>query len=395
MTQSLAGDHPLLRRVNHAAVIRLVWKYPGISRSELAARIGITKSGMSLLVQELLDEGWLQDGVSSAAINPGRPSIPLFVDKDRFALIGVEIDVRRLNAVCIDPYGSKIGSLYEDGDFRPLQATLERVADLVRRLKTRAEQAGRTVLGVGVGVPGPVDLAHGLVKTAPNLGWNNISLHQLLADALPEVSADRIFVDNDANLSAMAEYLFANDRRSSDLLYIRLAYGIGGGVLHDHKLTRGRHGFAGEIGHMTILPNGPKCSCGNAGCAEMLCSFRGIQHALARETGETLEMPQVQERLDRGDEATLRVVRRAGTYLGIFAANLVNALDPEVVIVGGLGAALGDALLEPARREMTRRVFGRAHRTVPLLRSEFGLDDCALGAAGFVWHNLLQGVGLD
>jgi predicted NBD/HSP70 family sugar kinase len=390
MTRSLTGDLTLLRRLNHAAVIRLVWENPGISRSEVAARIGITKSAVSLLVQEVIQEGWLFDGDSNGTSTPGRPSIPLRINAERFALIGFELDVTRLNAVSIDPYGTRISSVHQDGDVYNLRETLTRLEDAAQTLQAHAAAQGREVLGVGIGVLGPVDLERELLTFAPNIGWENIPMHRLASEHLPFISPERVFVDNEANLAAMSEYLFGAHKGCGNILYIHLAHGIGGGLIHDHRLYRGRHGFAGEIGHVTIVPNGPKCSCGNRGCAETLFSLNALEREMHKETGEHVNLQGIIARLEQGDPLAEHIVGRAAKHLGVFIGNLVNTLDPEVVIVGGQVAELGEALLEPARLEMQRRLFGKTHRSIAVERVSHGLDAPAMGAAGFAWHRLLQ-----
>lgn len=393
--RTLAGDHTLLRRLNRAAILRFVWELPGSSRSEVAQAVGITKSGVSLLVQELIDEGWLQDGVSHAALSPGRPAIPLFVNHDRFALIGLEIGVNHLNAVSIDPSGTVLHSKDVHGDFRNMRVALEQVSVLVRALESRARTRRREVVGIGIGVPGPVNPESGVLTVAPNLGWSDIPLERLLREHLSDSLGKRVFVENNANLLAMSEYLFGPNRHRGDLVYIYIAHGIGGGLMMGHRPYRGRHGFAGEIGHITMNPNGPKCSCGNQGCAETLFSLYALERDTLQATGERLSILELRERAKRGDRDVVRVIHRAATYLGVFVSNLVNTLDPEVVVVGGPVMELGEVLLEPARREMQRRLFGKAHRSVELRRSAFDGNECAIGAAGFAWHNLLQDVGLD
>jgi predicted NBD/HSP70 family sugar kinase len=393
--RALAGDQTLLRQMNRTAIIRAVWETPGVSRSEVAQRVGLTKSTVSLLTGELIHEGWLADGESSIASTPGRPSIPLRINAERFALLGVEVGVHELNAVSIDPNGTVLREEHVHGDFRNLRVALEQVSILAHRLDSLAHREGRDVVGVGIGVPGPVNTASQVLAVAPNLGWSNIPLERLLHEHLSPSLGARVFVDNDANLSAMSEYLFGPNRHCSDLLYIYIAHGIGGGLMLNHAIYRGRHGFAGEIGHITMNPNGPKCSCGNHGCAETLFSVHAIERDVFEATNERLSLEQTRQRLLYGDRDVTRVLHRAATHLGVFVSNLVNALDPEVVVIGGPIMELGEALLEPARREMQRRLFGKTHRTVELRRSVFDGNECAIGAAGFAWHNLLETAGKD
>ena len=392
--RSLSGDQALLRRLNRTALIRLVWQEPGISRSEVALRLGLTKSSIGQVAQELILEGWLGAGESSTGSNPGRPSIPLSINRERFALIGVELDVNRLNAVVIDPYGLRLSSRTRSGDFRNLKFTLESISAMVGELQHCAAVAGRNVLGLGIGAPGPVDLERELLTYAPNMPWENIPLQRLIAEHLPQIPSSKIFVDNDANLAAMSEYMFGDHRNSGDLLFVHLAYGIGGGIVKDHEIYRGAHGFAGEIGHISVLLNGPKCGCGSQGCAETLFSVHALEREML-EAGHPVDFVELLERVKASDPMALRVVRRAATYLGAYLANLANTLDPKLIVVGGLVAELGEAILEPARREMQRRMFGPRHRTVNAVVGQYGTDACAMGAAGFVWLKLLETTELD
>ena len=387
----------MLRRLNRTAIIRLAWERPGLSRSEIAAQLGLTKSAISLLAQELIQQGWLlePDADPSAARVPGRPSIPLSIHNDRFALIGLEVGVDFLNAVCIDPTGTLLWTRHVDGNSRHLRDTLERAATLIDDLRLEAQRHGRTVIGVGVGVPGPVDIEHGLLLQAPNLDWENIPLHRLLSEHLPDLPAHQIHVDNDANLAALCEYLFGKYRQTSDLMFILIEHGVGGGLIQNHRMYRGRHGFAGEIGHTIVQPNGPKCACGNFGCAETLFSVTAFEREMQRETGIDMCFPDFLERVRRKDAAALRVMQRAAAHFRVFINNITNTLDPEIIFVGGAIAELGEALLEPALQSVQRRAFGTRHRNINIVQSQYGADACAIGAAGFAWHKMLETAALD
>ena len=391
--RGLAGEKTLLKRLNRAAILRLVWEQPGISRSVVAQKIGITKSTVSQLVAELEAERWLSSGTGGVGNAPGRPSIPLSLNADQLVLIGVELGLESINAVAVDPFGRVLAQCNVTGRHERVAVALKQLAKVLKTLRSSIALKGRTLLGMGVGVPGPVDVGRGLLLHAPNQGWKNIPIQQMILEQIPDIP--RVFVDNDANLAAFAEYMFGAQKHSADLLYLYLNDGIGGGLILEHGLYRGRLGFAGEVGHMNVLPDGARCSCGSRGCAETLLSWRSVQATVKRLTKRHLSVLEILEALRNGHEDLRLAIGQTGTYLGIFLGSLANIFDPKLLIVGGPIAELGDAILEPALLEMNNRMFGNEFRSVTVERCAFSTNACAIGAAGYAFHDLLQNKTAD
>jgi predicted NBD/HSP70 family sugar kinase len=298
------------------------------------------------------------------------------------------LGVDAINAVAVDPYGRVLAQTQQSGGYPKIGDALKCLDLMVTRLRSAPAMRGRSLLGMGVGVPGPVDVTRGLLLYAPNRGWKNIPLLSMILEQTPH--PPRVFVDNDANLAVFAEYMFGAHKHSSDLMYLYLNNGIGGGLILEHQLYRGRHGFAGEVGHMSIVPNGPKCSCGNRGCAETLFSWSALRAKLEVETKRKIDVNAVVRALEDGDEVVSRSVTQAGTYLGIFLSNLANAFDPKLLIIGGPMSALGDWLLAPALKEMHKRMFGDEFRQVSLEVCAYNGSASAIGAAGYAFHALMQ-----
>lgn len=391
--RGLAGEKTLLKRLNRAAILRLVWEHPGISRSAVAGKIGITKSTVSQLVAELESERWLSSGAGGAGHAPGRPSIPLTLNANQLVLIGVEFGLESINAVAVDPFGCVLAQCKVAGKHLRVEVALKQLAKALKILRSSPALKGRTLLGMGVGVPGPVDVARGLLLHAPNQGWKNVPIQQMILAQTPDIP--RVFVDNDANLAAFAEYMFGAHKHSADLLYLYLNDGIGGGLILEHGLYRGRLGFAGEVGHMNVLPDGPCCSCGSHGCAETLLSWRSVRATVKGLTGRELSILEILEALRGGNDDLQRSIAQTGKYLGIFLGSLANIFDPKLLIVGGSIADLGDAILEPALLEMKQRMFGAEFRSVTVQRCAFSSNACAIGAAGYAFHDLLQNKSAD
>ncbi|NJK46794.1 MAG: ROK family protein [Pleurocapsa sp. SU_196_0] len=237
-------------------------------------------------------------------------------------------------------------------------------------------------------MPGPVDVSQGLLLHAPNLGWRNTPLQQMLLEQHPDW--ERVFVDNDANLAVFAEYMFGVHRHSADLLYLYLGAGIGGGLILEHHLYRGQRGFAGGDRTHHHQPERQKVQLWQSWMRRNLCSWRAVKAAVSAELKREVCVTDVLEALQGGDARVRRIVAAAGRALGIFLSNLGNIFDPKLMIVGGPIADFGASILEPALKEMHRRLFGDEFREVRLEACAFGVDACAVGAAGFALHELLH-----
>jgi glucokinase len=301
------------------------------------------------------------------------------------------------SAIGIDVGGTKVAGLHvaEDGAVlerreRPtpaddVSATVETVAGLAAELATDGGEA------VGVGAAGMVDFAAGTLRYSPNLAWREVALRDVVSDR----TGLRCVVDNDANAAAWAEYRFGAAQGSRHVLVVTVGTGIGGGIVADGRLFRGAHGFAAEIGHIIVEPDGPPCGCGNRGCWEQVASGRALDR-LARTEAErdpngriaTLAADtevsgrHVSEAARGGDPAAIAVFAAVGRRLGEGIAGLVNVLDPEIVVVGGGVAEEGAVLLDPARAAFTEAVEAPEHRPeVPILPAALGNDAGAIGAA--------------
>jgi glucokinase len=248
---------------------------------------------------------------------------------------------------------------------------------------------------ISIAAAGAIDFNRGLVTSSPNLpGWHNVPL----GDMVNRKYKVKTFLINDASAGALGEHHFGAGRGVNSLVYLTVGTGIGGGIIINGKLYLGQSGSAGEIGHMTIDVNGPTCSCGNIGCWEMLASGTAIaREAIKRiSQGEGSSLSQIAggkiENITAekvgvaargGDGLALEVISKAATYLGVGMVNLVNIFNPEMIIVGGGVAQMGDLLLEPARRVVTERAFQLSAQAVRIVLAQLGDNAGVLGAAIF------------
>jgi glucokinase len=308
--------------------------------------------------------------------------------KGQRAAIGVDAGGTKVLGVVADERGEVLDRLVDDTPAQDAEASAATIARVAKELANRYPH----VSALGVGAAGMV--AHdGVMRFAPNLAWRELPLREMLSAALglPTV------VDNDANVAAWGEFRFGAGRDSNDLLMITVGTGIGGGIVAAGRLMRGAHGFAAEVGHIIVEPEGPLCGCGNRGCWEQVAAGRAIDRlgkeaaraepgsrlaAMAGGDPERVTGPAVTQAARAGDAAAIGVLSTVGRRLGEGIAGLVNVLDPDVVVVGGGAVASGDLLLGPARTAFAVSVEGAQHRPpVPLLVAELGPMAGAVGAA--------------
>ena len=331
---TMTGDQQLLKRINRMALVRCERSLPASSRSDLAARTGLTKSTVGLLTQELIDEGWLRERVRPVTGSLGRRPTPLELDDRRFALIGMELGVDSLSVITTTLTGGLIGSRTEalpDGAPEAVsRAIVARFADAAQQV----QGSQRRLLGFGLGVPGAVDEASGIVRVAPNLGWRDVPLRQWLASGLKAagLGAVALQVQNEADVAALGEFEFGAPPVPEPLIYLSLGVGVGAGVVLNDQLFSGAQGLAGEVGHTLLQRDGPPCSCGRRGCAE---AFIGLRAIGVQAAGTPLSIDELRRRLASGDAATRSAVARAGDYLGVLVHCRRNAPEVPVLLVSG------------------------------------------------------------
>lgn len=302
-------------------------------------------------------------------------------------------------AVGLDVGGTKIAGGLVDAEGRILErarcetpddldALTDAIVCLARELCGRA---GGEVLPVGVGAAGLIDL-EGTVRYAPNLPWRDYPLQQRVSGAIDTP----VTVENDANAAAWGEYRAGAGKDASEsMVMLTIGTGVGGGLVLDDRLVRGSDGLGAEFGHMVVAEGGPPCECGNHGDLESLASGSAIGRT-AREAVAAGTLPpgsalrdltevsgeDVTAAAQEGDAGAVAVLAQAGFWLGVGIGSLVNALDPQLVVVGGGAVAAGELLLGPARQAAQARVMGRGHRRLPaIVAAELGNDAGLVGAA--------------
>jgi predicted NBD/HSP70 family sugar kinase len=367
-----SGDLQLLKRINRSVLLRLIRFQPEVSRARLAELSGLTKSTVSSLVRELLDEHWLTEAPKPVAIQGlGRPSTPLCMNNHTRVLIGVEIAVDYVRVVGVSLAGSILTHTEEPLQGNTPHSACQQVAQLVGLLCAQLKRRKLLLTGVGVSLPGAVDDITGVVHLAPNLGWRNIPLHNMIAQALEKfgIVKTNIFLQNEADAAALSEYEFGAYGDSDSLVFVMCDIGVGAGVILNDCLFTGNTGLAGEIGHSILQINGPVCSCGRRGCVETFIGARALESNTNLDT--------------------------AGDYLGMVLHNLDAAFNPRVIVLGGRSCFIRPGLIGAACRTLNDYARAAGLKAPEVRPARYGLQAAAVGAAALVLHHYLRPVFRD
>jgi predicted NBD/HSP70 family sugar kinase len=369
-----------LRTTNLGLVLRTVCAAPSPpSRADVAAATGMTRATAARLVDELLAGGLLDEDQREALPRRGRPATPLLPGA-RFAALGLQVDAGLVAARVLDLRGRIVAERVEQGDFRGSDpaATFGRLGMLTADLLTGLPPE-LCLVGAGLALPGVVDEAAGVLLRAPNLGWSDLDTHPLLASLLPE-GLD-VVLGNEADLAARTVAARAPGRPGPDrdFVYLSGQIGIGGAVVLDGRVVTGSSGWAGEIGHVCVDPEGPPCSCGSTGCLELSAG----RYALLRAAGLPLDAPpgDLAQLARSGDPAARAALDSGAWALGVALAGVVNVVGIPTVVLGGHLAELAD-LLRPALEEhLARRVLSARWRQPRILSAQGAPAAGATGAA--------------
>lgn len=378
-----------VRRANLSALIRELHAHGPLSRSELVARTGLTRSAIRSLIGELVDAGLVTEGRAAPLGTPGRPSPLVRVNPNGAVALALEIAVDSL-AVAVVGLGGEVLELIRVDRPRGQSSVDEVVDDLVELVSTaRARRpADDALVGVGVAVVGVVRRTDGLVSTAPNLGWHDVPLGDRLSRALA-VSVPTS-IANEADLSALAEHRRGAAIGTDDVLFLSGDVGLGGGLIVDGQPFTGAAGYGGEIGHIPVNPTGATCRCGSAGCWE---TEVGEEALLTRaghlRSGGRTEVDAVLREAADGSETALAALDHVGRWLGLGLAGLVNVLNPRLIVLGGGFGRIYPFVIRSLEEELDRRALAAPRSMVRVVATRLAELAPLLGAAELAFEPLL------
>jgi glucokinase len=284
-------------------------------------------------------------------------------------IIGIDLGGTKIGGVLATPSGKVLMDVHipteaKKGKKQVIENIKKAIRMLIRSHKVK-------IKAIGIGAPGPILYEKGIVIEAPNLpGWKRVNLRKILKKEFKVP----VFVDNDANCAALAEAWFGAGKFAKHFIYMTVSTGIGGGIIIDKRIYRGAIGSAGEFGHMIVDPNGPKCGCGNFGCLEALASGS----ALRKKTG--MDAISLELAARQGDKKAQQAIQEIGHYLAIGIANLVNAFNPERVIIGGGLSNMKELLFAPIKKDFKKYALTLPAKSVRIVRAKLGTKAGVLGA---------------
>jgi glucokinase-like ROK family protein len=403
MSNRNSADQALVRELNLSLVLRLIHNEAPLSRSQIAQATGLNKSTVSSLVEDLLNRRLVHEtGINSAGT--GRPATLLEINPQAGGIIGVELGVDFVAVVLTDFTGNIIWRRLVNVDPSIAQ---EKIISQTLALTDEAIEVCKKKdlypLGLGLSMPGTVDLRKGVLVFAPNLQWRNVPFRKIFS----EHTGLNIYVENDANAAAIAEHLFGTAQRSDDFIFVVVSIGIGGGLFLNGNLYRGKEGYAGEIGHTPIVaePYQNPCHCGNLGCWETYANqsslIQRVQKrlenkrdsiipSLMSEQGAPLTISIIKQAADKCDKEALEALTETGTALGLGFASLIDIFNPEKIILGGSLSAVGKYLLPSIKETSTKHSLLDSNPKVDILLSNFETDAILIGAISIVVDDILS-----
>ncbi|SEC52596.1 Sugar kinase of the NBD/HSP70 family, may contain an N-terminal HTH domain [Nocardioides exalbidus] len=372
MQQRSTAGTERLRRSNTGAVLRALRRLGPSTRVELARHTGLAKATVGVIVADLEEAGAVTEEGSRPGVR-GRPGRPVVLRGRRFLTLGLELNVDYVSAVALDLTGDIVSSSSRPG------GQVADLHDLACSTLSDHLGAGTRLVGATLAVPGLVRDDDATVAWAPNLhvAWPEVS--DLLGTLVP---GRRIEVSNDANCAAYAESHHGAAVGVAHSLYLTGTVGIGAGIVQDGEVMRGAAGFAGEVGHMPVGDSTAECGCGRRGCWEASIGLHAMLAAVGMSELDTpLQTAEAVAARARTDATVRAGLARVGRDVGLGLAMLSNVLDPEVVVLGGYFAPLGDFVLDPARRTLDDRLPSLVQVRPDLRPSTLGIEAAALGAA--------------
>jgi glucokinase-like ROK family protein len=389
----IIGQPELLKEINRSRVFGILKNTRVVSRSDLAQQTGLSRATIAILAEELLRTG-LVDEIGQGSSTGGRPPTLLQFNPDAMYAIGAHMRDHGWRLVLTNLDAKVVTRLDAPlADNKP-QTVLAALTAGISALTEHVERQ-RIFPAIGLGTPGLVDMATGIVKTAPDVDWTDVPIRDLVEQA----TGMKAFVANRSKVGAMAEFWYGATHGVSDLVYIAIGTGVSAGIIHQGQLYMGANLSAGEVGHITVLPEGPLCPCGNRGCLQQLIAgpsiamrarerarmeVESILHTHVAHHPERISAQLVFEAAEQGDALAHDLVAEIARYLGIAVATIINLFSPEMVILGGPIGEAGRILLEPLQAELRRRALTHLLSATQITISTLGPDASAIGAATLV-----------
>lgn len=393
MRGTIGNNNSDLTEMNRSAVVKILQQRGVCSRADIAKQMGLTQASITKIVAALMEMGIVSE-VGSIKGHGNRRSIGLKLNADKYQVIGVKFS-RHMFAVGVFDISGKIYAQNEI-EYPPGQDQKTVLASMKKQIHQTLEEY-KSVAAICLAVPGPYLQDVGRITVVTQMpAWHNISFVEEFKDEF-----DKPFlIVHDANAGAMAEWLFGGHSRPlHTLAYFLVGEGVGSGIIENGRLLLGTQGAASEIGHISVDVNGPRCECGNYGCLEMYCSALAMVKLARQVAPECLSGNRLQssdackavfEAARSGDTKAMDVVREVAKYIGCGCVTLINAYNPDIIVIGDIVAQGGDLLLPLIQEVVKERAISELYARVQIKISSLKADPTLYGAAAMATDKLLQ-----
>lgn len=388
-----------MKKFNTTIVLEAIRRYEPVSRKELAIRTGLTSSSITNIVNRLLSLDLVVE-TSTAESSGGRKPIMLHLNPAARYVIGIELTTSRLLGIVADFNSKKMCRISIPIDrFAESEIVIDQIVDLVENLISKTEIPRNKIIGIAISAPGPYDHEEGILTNPPNFPkWKNVRIKDVLEAALDL----KVSVIKETVAAAFGEYWLGGLGRDKCIFAINsMNIGLGGGVIIDGKIYRGYRDGAGDLGHMTIDVNGPKCSCGSYGCLEAMVSESNMRHIVNSHIKkgfetiltefvddiENISIKHIVQGAVSGDWLCKYAIDETAKYLGIGISNIINILSPDIIVIGGEMTIECPSYMEKAIEYVRNNLYPIYNKHVTIKSSSLGDEMCVIGAVCTTLHD--------
>ena len=373
-----------MRNTNKKLIFTCIKDNLIISKRIIAEKLGLSTTTVATVINELETDSKIQS-CGSAKSTGGRKSILYEVNPTAGYAMGIDLQVDRIVFVLLDFAGNLVSTKEIPLTNKSEWAVASVLNKVIPEFARENNISVARILGVGLGVPGIVNSQSGVINFAPNLEWENVNLRPLLKCQAP------IIVENEANAAALGEKGFGVGRNTSDMIYVSVGMGVGCGIIIENRLFSGTSFNAGEFGHMTVEPDGPACKCGKRGCWETFASNNAALNLYKEKSGLGLEeFEDFVQRVIAGEKIALEVADHIVKYLGIGIGNIVNGLNPQMVVIGGKLTEAKDMIYDKVLQQIKYFTLSKSLTELEIQFSALNSKASAMGVAGMVLDQAVE-----
>ncbi|CUB45422.1 ROK family protein [Bacillus amyloliquefaciens] len=377
------ADQAFVKKVNQKLLLNEILKNAPISRAKLSEMTGLNKSTVSSQVNTLMKENLVFE-IGQGQSSGGRRPVMLVFNKKAGYSVGIDVGVDYVNGILTDLEGTIVLDQHHHLECSSPEITKDILIEMIHHFIANMPQSPYGLIGIGICVPGLIDKNQKIVF-APNSNWRDIDLKSFIQKKFNVP----VFIENEANAGAYGEKVFGAAKNHDNMIYASIGTGIGIGVIINNDLYRGVGGFSGEMGHMTIDFNGPKCSCGNRGCWELYASEKALLTSLQTKE-KKVSTQDIIDLAHLNDIETLHALQNFGFYLGIGLTNILNTFNPQAIILRNSIIESHPMVLHSIKSEVSSRVYSHLDNSYELLPSILGKNAPALGMSSIVIDHFLD-----